>query len=103
MANSTSLANPRRYRREVYRWYLACRNFTDGWKHYAAPVPPRGGLPANVKYLRLHVYAYWPLGEYLFDNVHLYPDPRMAEPVPEEKARTESFKHTVGDGTKPER
>jgi len=91
-------AHPDRYRRMVYEWYLACRNErgTD-WKHYAAPFPPRGGLPANVKYFRLHVYAYWPLGEYLFDNVHLHRDPRQRGPLPEAKPRTIHFEPTTGD------
>jgi hypothetical protein len=91
-------AHPERYRREVYRWYLACRNLQGDWKHHAAPFPPRGGLPANVKYLRVEAYAYWPLGEYLFDNVNLYLDPRQKAPLAEEKARTESFRPAVGDG-----
>ncbi len=84
--------NPARYRREVYRWYLACRNEAGGWKHFAAPFPPRGGLPANVKWLRIEVYAYWPAGEYFFDNVHLYKDPRQKAPLPEIKARTLHYK-----------
>ena len=96
-------AHPDRYRRMVYEWYLACRNEagTD-WKHYAAPFPPRGGLPGNVKYFRIHVYAYWPLGEYLFDNVHLYRDPRQQAPLPEEKPRTVNFKPTAGDTVPPD-
>ncbi len=77
-----------RYRREVFRWYLACRNEQDQWKHYADPCPPRGGLPANVEWLQIHIYAYWPPGEYLFDNVHLYADPSQKSPASEEPART---------------
>lgn len=84
--------HPERYRRQVYEWYLACRNEDGGWKHYAAPFPPRGGLPANVKYLRIDVYAYWPPGEYLFDDVNLYLAPAQSAPTPEEPARTPSKK-----------
>jgi TolB-like protein len=80
-------AHPERYRRECYRWYLACR-CGEGWKHFAAPFPPRGGLPANVRWLRIEIYSYWPPGEYLWDNVHLYRDPAQKEPVAEEAPRT---------------
>ena len=80
-------AYPERYRREVYRWYLACRNESGDWMHAAAPFPPRGstgsppggGLPDNVQYLQVQVYAYWPAGEYEFDNVLLYADPRQGK------------------------
>ncbi|NLF31690.1 MAG: hypothetical protein GX591_12480 [Planctomycetes bacterium] len=68
--------HPERHRREVYRWYLACRPEAGAdpaaWRRHDGPFPPRGGLPANVRYLRLEVYASWPPGVYLFDNVHLY-------------------------------
>ena len=80
--------HPERYRRECFRWYLACRNEQNVWKHYAAPFPPRGGLPKKVRWLRIEVYAYWPPGTYLFDDVHLHKDPRRKAPLPEEKART---------------
>lgn len=84
--------HPDRYRREVYRWYLACRNEENVWKHYAAPFPPRGGLPANVRWLRIEILAYWPPGEFLFDDVHLYLDPRTRAAVPEENPRTLHYK-----------
>lgn len=80
--------HPDRYRREVYRWYLACRDEDNTWRHFAAPFPPRGGLPANVQYLRIEILAYWPPGEFLFDNVHLYADPHQKGALPEEPART---------------
>ena len=84
--------HPDRYRREVYRWYLACRNEENVWKHYAAPFPPRGGLPKNVRFFRIDVYAYWPPGAFLFDDVHMYKDPRQKAPLPEVKPRTPSYK-----------
>lgn len=86
--------NPDRYRRECFRWFLSCRNEEGAWKHYAAPFPPRGGLPANVRWLRIEVYSYWPPGEYLFDNVNLYLDPRQKAPLPEEAARTPNLGRT---------
>jgi len=84
--------HPDRYRREVYRWYLACRNEDNTWTHYAAPFPPRGGLPKVVQWLRIDVYAYWPPGEFLFDDVHMYKDPRQKAPLAEQKARTPKYK-----------
>ena len=86
--------HPERYRRECYRWYLACRNTENTWKHYAAPFPPRGGLPKRVQWLQIQVYAYWPPGKYLFDDVHMYKDLRQTAPLPEEKARTPNFGKT---------
>lgn len=94
-------AHPDRYRRVVYRWYLACRNEENVWKHYAAPFPPRGGLPRNVRWLRIEVYAYWPPGEYLFDDVHLYRDPRTTAPVAVERPRTPHYKPPSTQPAKP--
>lgn len=67
--------HPDRYRRECYRWYLTCRGQDNEWSHFAAPFPPRGGLPDDVEWLQIQIYCYWPAGEYLWDNVHLYADP----------------------------
>lgn len=83
--------HPDRYRRECYRWYLACRNEEDVWKHYVDPFPPRGGLPEKVKWLRIEIYSYWPPGTFLWDKVMLYKDPRQKAPLPAERARTESY------------
>ena len=83
--------HPKRYLRECFRWYLACRNEQDVWTHYAAPFPPRGGLPKNVEWLQVQVYAYWPPGAFRFDNVHLYKDPRQKAPLPEVKPRMPNF------------
>lgn len=80
--------HPQRYLRECYRWYLACRARPGEWNHFAAPVPPRGGLPEDVEFLQIQIYSYWPPGEYLWDNVLLFADPRQKEPQPEAPART---------------
>lgn len=64
--------HPKRYLRECYRWYLPCRGKQGQWSHFAAPFPPAGPLPKNVEYLQIQIYTYWPPGEYLWDNVHLY-------------------------------
>ncbi len=79
---------PEKYRRKNYRWYLNCAKSGDGWKHFAAPFPPRGGLPDNVRWLRIEIYSYWPPGEYFWDEVHLYKEPRRKTPPAEEKPRT---------------
>ena len=86
--------HPERYRRECFRWYLACRNEEDVWKHYAAPFPPRGGLPDNVGWLQIQVYAYWPPGEFRFNDVNMYKDPRQKAPLKVEGARTPHFGKT---------
>ncbi len=81
--------NPARHRRECYRWYLNCAESKRGeWMHFAAPFPPRGGLPGNVQWLQIQIYSYWPPGEYLWDNVLLYADPNQKAPIAEEPART---------------
>jgi TolB-like protein len=85
--------HPERYRRESYRWYLNLRGPND-WHHYAAPFPPRGGLPDNVLWLQIQIYSYWPPGEYLWDDCWLYKDPRLAGPVDEEPARTKRFERS---------
>ena len=82
---------PQIHRRECYRWYLNCKSARREWKHLAAPFPPRGGLAKNVQWLQVQVYSYWPPGEYLWDNVWMYKDPRRKRPVAEEKARTPNF------------
>ncbi len=83
--------HPERYRREVWRWYLACNNEENTWRHYAAPFPPAGGLPKNVQFLRIDIYTYWPPGTYYFDNVQLYKDPRQTAPLPEAQPRTPDY------------
>lgn len=86
--------NPMRYLRETYRWYLNLRGVGEQWQSFAAPMPPRGGLPANVEWLQIQVYAYWPPGEYFFDNVQLYRDPRQQATQPAQAPRTPNFGKT---------
>jgi hypothetical protein len=80
--------HPMRYVRECYRWYLACRVTHGEWEHFAAPFPPRGGLPEDVEFLQIQIYSYWPPGEYLWDNVLLFRDPARNAPLLEAPART---------------
>ncbi len=82
--------HPKAFLRECYRWYLNCRGKAGQWNHLAAPFPPRGGLPADVQWLQIQVYSYWPAGTYRFDNVFMYKDPRQKPLLPEEKPRTPS-------------
>ena len=71
--------------RVVYDGYLALRSMekTGEWKHNARlltiPKPEELG-GRQVKYLRLMLFAYWPPGDYYFDNVGLY---EVLEPTPE--------------------
>ncbi|MDP6044641.1 MAG: hypothetical protein QGG25_03455 [Phycisphaerae bacterium] len=100
MIKADAKAHPERYRRECYRWYLNCGGSGD-WKHHAAPVPPRGGLPGHVRWIQIQVYSYWPPGEYLWDNVHLYKDPRQTAPLPAVNARTKNYKTITPPPAKP--
>ncbi len=93
--------DPMNFLRECYRWYLNCGEQSaatkageNGWAHYAAPFPPRGGLPEDVEYLQVQIYSYWPPGTYLWDNVHLYKDPRQKDPLKEVKPRTPNYGKT---------
>jgi len=84
--------HPKRYLRECFRWYLACRCKPQRqWLHFAAPFPPRGGLPKQVQWLQIQIYSYWPPGDYYWDNVFLYADPSRKAPLPEAPARTPNF------------
>jgi len=97
-------AHPMRYLRECYRWYLNLRGPEGKWSHHAAGLPPRGGLPERVQWLQIQVYAHWPPGEYLFDNVNLYADPRQKAPLPVERPRTPGFEAgqaATGPATQP--
>ncbi len=87
-------AHPDLYRRECYRWYINCKGGPKEWSHNASPFPPRGGLPANVQWLQIQIYAYWPPGEYFLDNVNIYKNPDQKEPIAEEAARTNSFEES---------
>ncbi|MFP4354184.1 MAG: hypothetical protein ACLFUJ_03590 [Phycisphaerae bacterium] len=89
--------HPESYMRECYRWYLNCGEGKGKWTHFAAPFPPRGGLPANVEKLQIQIYSYWPPGEYRWDNVHLYADPNQKQPLAEEESRTPNFQK-IRDG-----
>ena len=53
-----------------------------------------------MQWLQIQVYAYWPPGTYYFDSIHMYKDPRQTKPLPEERARTDSF-DTSRERTRP--
>ena len=94
MIRSDAQKHPKRYLRECYRWYLACRGTKGQWTHADAPFPPRGGLPADVEWLQIQIYSYWPPGQYQWDNVLLYKDPNQKAPLKEVKPRTKNFGKT---------
>lgn len=96
MIRSDAKKHPKRYLRECYRWYLACHGTKGTWTHAAAPFPPRGGLPSDVEWLQIQIYSYWPPGEYQWDNVHLYKDPRQKTLQEEAKPRTKNFRKSGG-------
>jgi len=63
--------------RIVYDGYLSLRSMerTGQWKHncrlFTVPRPEEIG-GRRIKHVRLMIYAYWPPGDYYFDNVALY-------------------------------
>jgi len=58
-------------RREVWRTYIACRNPTRTWQRYCDEFV----VPDTVKWVRIVLYAYWPVGIYYWDDVWIYEDP----------------------------
>jgi len=69
-------------RREIWRTYLACRNFENQWTHYSETftIPQRGVRMSNVatvhvKWIRIVPYAYWPPGEFYWDDVKVVEEP----------------------------
>lgn len=78
--------HPKRYLRECYRWFLNCKDSGGKWTHFAAPFPPRGGLPEKIEFLQIQIYSYWPPGTYWWDDVHLHaaPEPGAGRPEAEE-------------------
>jgi len=73
-------------RREVWRTYLKCNNTTGDWQEFAltftvrkdfkpvvkyAPDGKRRSYPVRLRWVRVILYAYWPPGQYYFDDVKL--------------------------------
>jgi len=67
-------------KRELYRMYLALRTETQGreWETFSRtfnptlrkPVSRKPGVEVpEVKFMRVMLYSYWPLGKYYWDNV----------------------------------
>ncbi len=69
-------------RREVWRTYLACRNFGGQWQHYSETftIPKEGvkltsGTTLPIRWIRIIPYAYWPPGLFYWDNVKVVEEP----------------------------
>jgi len=57
---------------EYYNMYKAVKPSHDGiWEHYSRIFHPTERTP-QVKFMKVMLYAYWPPGEYAFDNVQVY-------------------------------
>ncbi|MFW6133298.1 MAG: hypothetical protein ACOC8F_05320 [Planctomycetota bacterium] len=97
--------HPKRYLRECWRWHLNCEDAADAWTHFAEPFPPRGGLGENVEWLQIQIYSYWPPGEYLWDDVHIYlaPKKRPTSAPADESAEKPEPRTTDGDARQVER
>jgi len=59
-------------KRELYRAYLALRTKTQGkeWETFSRTFNPTLNN-SKVKYIRVMLYSYWPLGKYYWDNIVL--------------------------------
>ena len=57
-------------KRELYRAYLALRTETQGrkWETFSRTFNPTLRTP-KVRFIRVMLYSYWPLGKYYWDNV----------------------------------
>jgi len=57
-------------KRELFRAYLALRTKTQGkeWETFTRTFNPTLKTP-TVKYMRVMLYSYWPLGKFYWDNV----------------------------------
>ena len=92
--------------RRLYDTYLACRLSTlDKWRHFEQTLRPTDRTPA-VTHVRVMLMAYWPPGEYLWDNVRLEEVPadeaarirvESAREVQEEPPRPTPKPHRVGE------
>ena len=56
--------------RQVFKWYLACRNPEGVWMKNEEWIPCP--MPGNVDYVKICIYAYWPAQNYYFDDVEFY-------------------------------
>jgi len=57
---------------ELYNMYKAVRVETAGkWEHFSRVFHPTARTP-GVAYMKVMLFAYWPPGEYAFDNVAIY-------------------------------
>lgn len=66
--------------RRLYDFPLTCRAKDDAWKTFTGVFHPTAHTP-KVTRMKVMLFAYWPAGEYVFDNV------RIAAVSPEEYAK----------------
>ncbi|MDZ7816638.1 MAG: hypothetical protein U5N86_11785 [Planctomycetota bacterium] len=56
--------------RQVFKWYLACRDVETTWKKFDEWIPCK--MPQNVEFVKICLYPYWPNGEYYFDDIRFF-------------------------------
>ncbi|MCD6406083.1 MAG: hypothetical protein J7M19_09675 [Planctomycetes bacterium] len=66
---------------ELYRCYKAvkCERPTE-WQHFSRVFSPTARTP-GVKTMKVMILAYWPPGEYAFDNIEIYEVKRENPPI----------------------
>jgi len=65
--------------RVIYKTYLNCRLKGCGWQHFSQEFHPTIRTP-KVTQVRVMLFAYWPPGEYYFDNVKITQSSRKKSP-----------------------
>ncbi len=71
--------------RVIYKTYLNCRLNGQGWQHFTQNFNPTSRTP-KVTEMRVMLFAYWPPGQYFFDNVKITQVPET--PASNLKAKT---------------
>jgi len=56
--------------RVLYKMYMPCRNASGTWEHFSQVFSPTYRTP-DVDFIKVMIFAYWPIGDYYFDNVSI--------------------------------
>ncbi|MCD4656854.1 MAG: hypothetical protein K8S87_04855, partial [Planctomycetes bacterium] len=56
--------------RVLYKMYMPCRNASGTWEHFSQVFSPTYRTP-DVDFIKVMIFAYWPIGDYYYDNVSI--------------------------------
>ncbi len=54
----------------LYKIYMPCRNASGTWEHFSQVFSPTYRTP-DVDFIKVMIFAYWPIGDYYYDNVSI--------------------------------